>query len=269
MVHFPQLALIGAATAGLLSFAPAAQAFTFTPSSMTDTEFNSLILGGQFSELFVAESRWGNNALNGDREIGINTPLVPNADGTALVGGSPFAGASADTIWQPGQAVSFELSFDAITGAIRYAVGDTVLTTSTLGQTPNGIFLRTRAQGGTGSTAESTTSSLFQNLALNDGSGFQALMDFGSISAGTTSDVDYLVISDLAGSFTLKGEQVFDWNGGDPRGSRLANQIKVGSGSYTQGPESDPQAVPEPATLLGLLAIVGVGLRFNRRDALG
>jgi hypothetical protein len=94
-------------------------------------------------------------------------------------------------------------------------------------------------------------------------------MDFGSISTGTTSDIDYLVISDLMGSFTLKGEQIFDWSGGDPRGSRLANQIKVGSGSYTQGPEDDPQAVPEPATLLGLLAVVGVGLRFNRRDALG
>ncbi len=78
------------------------------------------------------------------------------------------------------------------------------------------------------------------------------------------------MVSGLNGSFTLKGEQIFDWSGlNTPTGSRLANQIKVGSGSYTRGNDPTPTPVPEPMTLLGALAAVGIGLTFKQRGAAG
>lgn len=258
MTRLSHVALLGAATLGILSLAPRAQAFTFTQSAITDTEFNQLILDGNFAELFVAESRWGNNGPGGDRELGINSPLVPNATGTGLTGGDPLA--SGQRTWVTGEVVAFELSYNALTGDIAYTVGGQTLTANSLGDV-DGIFLRTRALG---RSADATTASLFQNLFLDGGSGFQALADFGSTSTGTNSDVDYLVVSGLNGSFTLKGEQIFDWSGSNtPTGSRLANQIKVGSGPYTRGNDSTP--VPEPMTLLGALAAVGISLTFKQR----
>jgi hypothetical protein len=256
-----KILLAGAATLGVLGTATAADAFTITTPSLTDVDFNALLLNGEFSELFVAESRMGNNALNGDREFGINQAIAPNSSGV-LAGGDPFMGAEGQRTWVSGQAVAFELSYDALTGAIAYTVGGKTLTASTNTFDPNGIFLRTRAQGRNDS---SSASLVLQNLMLDDGSGFQLISDLFSTSTGIASDVDYLVISGLKGSFTLKGEEVFSWTGALPSGSRLATQIKVGGGTYTQG--EDPQPVPEPMMAIGALVAVGAGLARKRNTA--
>jgi hypothetical protein len=258
MARFSNLALFGAAAASVMTFAPAAQAFTAAYSPITDTEFNQLILDGEFEELFVAESRFGNGQANGDRELGINQPIVPDGSG-GLTGGLPFAGAQGQRQWVSGEAVNFSLTYDAPSGLITYSVGGQVLSATTTAFSPNGIYLRTRAQG---RNSDSDAAIDLTNLVLTDGSGSQSLGDLSSVGNDGTRDVDYMVISDLSDSFTLTGTQTFAWDGSTPNGSRLATQIKVG-GSYT----GDPESVPEPVAILGTLAAVGVGLASKRRLA--
>ena len=73
------------ATAGaglfLTAMAVPAQAFTVAPTTLSDTEFNSLILNGEFDELFVAESRAGDEGTNQTYEQSINKAIVPNGNG--------------------------------------------------------------------------------------------------------------------------------------------------------------------------------------------
>ena len=260
MTRLSHWALFGAAAASVMTFAPAAQAFTYAYSPITDLEFNQLILDGEFEELFVAESRFGNGQTNGDRELGINQPILPNGLG-GLMGGLPFAGAEGQRQWVSGEAVNFSLTYDAPSGLITYTVGGQVLNATTTAFSPNGIFLRTRAQG-RNDTSDAALS--LTNLNLTDASGSQALGLLESEGNDGASDVDYIVISDLSGSFTLTGTQTFSWHGATPNGSRLATQIKVGGGSYTAG--EDPEAVPEPVAILGTLAAVGVGLASKCRS---
>jgi hypothetical protein len=130
MARFSNLALFGAAAASVMTFAPAAQAFTAAYSPITDTEFNQLILDGEFEELFVAESRFGNGQGNGDHELGINQPIVPDGSG-GLTGGLPFAGAQGQRQWVSGEAVNFSLTYDAPSGLITYSVGGQVLSATT------------------------------------------------------------------------------------------------------------------------------------------
>lgn len=259
MARFSNLALFGAAAASVMTFAPTAQAFTFAPSPITDTEFNQLILDGEFDELFVAESRFGDSGGRAERELGINQPIVPDGSG-GLTGGMPFAGAQGQRQWVSGEAVNFSLTYDAPSGLITYTVGGQVLNATTTAFSPNGIFLRTRAQG---RNATSDAALALSNLNLTDASGSQALGLLESEGNDGASDVDYIVISDLSGSFTLSGTQTFSWDGSTPNGSRLATQIKVGGGSYTGG--DDPEAVPEPMAILGTVAAMGVGLASKRR----
>lgn len=142
MARFYDLALFGAAAASVMSFAPAAQAFTAAYSPITDTEFNQLILDGEFEELFVAESRFGNGQGNGDYEFSINRPIVADGSG-GLTPVSTFD--QGQRQWVSGEEVEFSLTYDAPSGLITYSVGGQVLSATTTAFSPNGIYLRTRA----------------------------------------------------------------------------------------------------------------------------
>lgn len=241
-----------AVTVGFLGLTASAQAFTVNTAPLTDADFNTLLSSGTFTELFVAESRAGNGQTNGDYEFSINQP-IPAGGGFP----GPFAGATGQRQWVSGQAVDFSLSYNAITGEIAYTVGGATLSAVTSGSA-NEIYLRTRAQGRSGTNFSAMT---LQNLMLDAGQGFQSVADLSSSAAGTDSDVDYLIISGLAGSFTLTGQQILSWDGLLPNGSRLASQIKVGIGPETE----DPESVPEPAALLGLLLAGSVGVKALRK----
>ncbi len=93
-------AMMALSTLGALAIISPAQAFTVNQTSINDQQFNQLILDGDFSELFVAETRGGNGQTNGSREVGINQPyslmgmaaltlyslfLVPKANSTLLI----------------------------------------------------------------------------------------------------------------------------------------------------------------------------------------
>jgi len=243
---------VGIAALGTATAAIPTQAFTFTQSSLTDQQFNQLILDGTFSELFVAESRAG--AAGTERELGINAPLVANNTGTGLVGGNPLA--SGQLQWTSEETVDFELCYNALTGAIAYTVDGVLLSTTVNAEAANGIFIRTSADKKNQDTINSSFS--FANLMLDDGNGFQALPDLASeFVQGGNRDVDYLEIAGLSGSFTLKGEQTLSWAGTFPDRSRLAAQIKVGSFAE--------ESVPEPMTMLGAVVAAGAGYSLKRR----
>ncbi|MGD1930018.1 MAG: PEP-CTERM sorting domain-containing protein [Leptolyngbyaceae cyanobacterium] len=250
------VALIGSTTLIVGAAIAPAQAFVVAPSNITDQQFNQLILDGDFSELFVAESRAG--FTGSERELGINDALVPNAGGTGLIGGLPLAAGQLD--WTSGETVEFHLSYNALTGEVAYTVNGELLNATVNAESPNGIYIRTNAQGkDTGSNATTSSSMSLENLMLDDGNGFEALPDLASFfTQGGPRDVDYLVISDLSGSFSLKGEQTLSWAGQFPDRSRLAAQIKVGS-------FNDSESVPEPATLLGAMVALGAGYSLKRR----
>ncbi|WP_346291324.1 PEP-CTERM sorting domain-containing protein [Sphaerothrix gracilis] len=241
-------AILGLVVTVSLGMVSGAEAFTLTPApDFTDSEFEDLVRSGGFTELFVTESRAGNNGNSGDRELGINGPLVPNSSG----GFDPVTPvAEGQRTWNSGQVINFELIFDAVTNLARYTVGSQTLTANFNAFDPNSLYIRTRSEGRNGGTAAFT----LQNLQLDDGTGFQALPNV--LSSGSDRDVSYLIVSDLNASFTLRGEQILAWSGDYPRGSRLASQIKVGS--------SPAEPVPEPMTLLGSLAAVGMGLGLKR-----
>lgn len=251
-------AALGGAALTLGAIAPA-EAFTATSSSITDQEFNQLILDGAFSELFVAETRTGNASTNpAEREFGVNAPLVPNANNDGLVGGLPLDAGNRDLT--SGETFDFELMYNAVTGQINYNVGGQLLE-ATIGNVPaNGIFLRTNAQGRNTQNGSTQSSEItLSNLMLDDGNGFQAVPSLTSLfTQGNSRDTDYLVIADLMGSFTLKGQQTLSWDGLLPSNSRLAAQIKVGT-------FNDPESVPEPATILGIATVAGLGLGLKRR----
>lgn len=246
----------------LTQAAGVASAFSVSTVPLTDTEFNAFLLSDEFTELFVAESRGGdNNGTAGDREIGINQPLIPNGQG-GLTGGLPFPGAQQQRTWVSGQAVAFSLSFDAINDVVTYTVGNDTLTATTDSFDPNGIFLRTMALGQNSSSGAKIT---LHNLMLDDGNGFQALPDLISATSDNTRDTNYMQISGLNASFTLTGEEILEWTGSFPRGSRLATQVKLGAGPLTASFDDTPDVVPEPVTVLGSLAALGLGVAMKKK----
>lgn len=211
------------ATLGVLMGAANANAASFRLlNGFTDTDFQTQIANGDFTELFVAESRMGNNQTNGDRELGINT-----ATGTPVAQGQ--------RVWSSGQAVNFVLEYTG--SVVNYTVGGQLLSSTAFSGPVTDIFLRTRA------AANSSLS--LTNLVFNG----QAFSDLGSAGAGGNSDVDYLQISKLSAPFTLTGTSTMTWTGAAPRSSQMAYQIKVGT--------SPNASVPEPGTVLALT--VGAG----------
>lgn len=228
---FLTLAVVGL---GAVSVPTAASAFTVVDrTGFTDTEFNQLRTDGLFTELFVAESRIGNNAVggNGEREFGINTDTGANV-------------AFGDRIWDNGGLVNFTLQY---TGSlVNYIVGDRLLSSSAFSGPVTDIFLRTRA-------VNNSTMAL-SDLLFNG----QAISNLFSSGLGS-SDVDYLQISNITTPFTLTGKSLMSWTGTTPARSNLAYQIKVGT--------TPVESVPEPGTVGALLAagVLSVGLKKKQK----
>ncbi|UKO98216.1 choice-of-anchor W domain-containing protein [Nostoc sp. UHCC 0870] len=217
------LTALGLTTISLFLAANPAQAFTLVDrSGFTDGDFNNLLSDGEFTELFVAEGRIGNNSLNNaERELGINTST-----------GLPVA--SGQRIWGNGTPVDFTLEY---TGTqVNYTVNGELLSSNAFASVADNIFLRTRA-------ADDSSITL-SNLAFNGTAIGQDL--FSSVSEAGT-DIDYLEISDISSPFTLTGEILMSWTGTIPTNSRLAYQIKVGS----------TKSIPEPGAV-GAMFLVGV-----------
>ncbi|MFB2836629.1 PEP-CTERM sorting domain-containing protein [Floridanema evergladense] len=218
---------------GVISVPTVANAFTLVDrTGFTDTEFENLRTTGQFSELFVAESRIGNASLDPtEREFGINDTIgVPVAEGQ-------FA-------WGNNQSVNFKLEY---TGSlVNYTVGSRTIASSTFSGPVTDIFLRTK------SVVDSTM--VLSNLVF-EGLGISNLSSSGD-------DVDYLQISNITTPFTLTGSSLMSWTGAPPVRSNLAYQIKVGT-------TAPMESVPEPATLGGLLAagVLSVGLKKKQKVA--
>ncbi|MBE9227914.1 PEP-CTERM sorting domain-containing protein [Phormidium sp. LEGE 05292] len=221
---------------GTVSVPTAANAFTVVDrTGFTDTEFNGLINQGLFDELFVAESRIGNNSnTGGTQEIGINNDVK--------LGALPVV--QGQRTWQNGGLVDFMLEY---TGSlVKYTVGNQLLSTNAFSGPVTDIFFRTRA-------ASNSTMTL-SNLLFN-GVGISSL----SSSGIGTSDIDYLQISNITAPFTLTGKSLMSWTGTRPNNSALAYQIKVGTTPQVE-------SVPEPGTVGALLAagVLSVGLKKKR-----
>lgn len=225
-------ALVSAASMGVGS----ASAATFDPlPDLTDPQFNALLANGLFAEDFIAESRSGRPGP-GDFELNIQEVEPPGP------GGSPNP--TAQFLWSSGQPVSFELKYE--NSEVTYTVGGIVLSQTNVQDLPflDTIYIRTRSNDD-GSVVE------LSNLAI-DG------MDYNGVVRSDNNDsIDYLKISDIGNSFTLTGQSTFSWTTPDiPQGSRLAYQIKVGAAA---------KPVPEPLTILGTVAAVGMGLGMKRK----
>ncbi len=180
------------------------------------------------NELFVAEGRTGNNAPNGDWELGITT-------------NNPYTvHDQAQRSWTAGEFVSFSLEYNSSTGNVSYIFGDEVLSWNVAGNVGN-IYIRTRATEG---------EVVLRGLSLN---GF----DLGAVvgAGGDAGSLDILGISGAGSSFSLIGEAMIDPNGG--RGSNPAFQIKVDTAPMP--------IIPTPtAAGLGLLGLGGLAARRRR-----
>jgi hypothetical protein len=225
------LTALGLTTISLFLAANPAQAFTLVDrSGFTDGDFNNLLSNGEFTELFVAEGRIGNNSLNtAERELGINTST-----------GLPVA--SGQRIWGNGTPVDFTLEY---TGSqVDYSVNGQTLSSTAFSAITNSIFLRTRAAD----DSSLTLSNLFFN-------GMAIGQNLLSSVSGTGSDIDYLQISNISSPFTLTGQILMSWTGTIPTNSRLAYQIKVGS----------TKSIPEPGAVGAMFLVGFAAVSYSKR----
>ncbi|MEQ9620878.1 PEP-CTERM sorting domain-containing protein [Coleofasciculus chthonoplastes] len=190
---------VGLATVGMSIVSGVASAATVTRlPDFTDDQFDGLINSGEFTELFVAEGRIGNNSPNqAERELGINDKA-----------GNPVQ--SAQFVWGNGTVYDFTLEYTGST--VNYNVGGTLLNSTAFTEPIDTIYIRTKE------TANS-------NLRLN----IDSLNTFSAPSDNDSDDVDYVLIEDISAPFTLTGTISFDWTGASPNRSNLAYQIKVGT----------------------------------------
>ncbi len=219
---------LGITAFGLLMMPNSAQAMTLVNNTnFTDTDFKSLIESEEFKETFVAEGRIGDSArgTNQYKELKINGDVV---DGAKVAEETQFN-------WVSGEEYDFSLKYDG--SVVSYMLGGKTLTTDKLKGGSNSIFFRTRA-------SEKTTTSL-TNLIFN-GKGIGDLISNGISS----SDIDYLQLSDISSPFTITGKASMIWDATKPKDSNNAFQIKVGN-------SPSPTKVPEPSTI-GAIFITGM-----------
>jgi len=241
------LMALGIMAMGLLVTSNPAQAATIVNrTGFTDTQFQDTILKGQFSELFVAEGRAGdnNNASGGERELGINT-----------ASGAPVT--SGQRVWGTGAAKLVDFSLEYTGKQVNYIVDGQKLTSNDFSGPVTDIFFRTFALAN--STTNKNNSVQLSDLKIYE-SGSSLGQAIGSLSSlGTaTSDVDYLQISDIKAGFKITGKTALSWTGVAPARSQLAYQIKVGS--------TPKKKVPEPGTT-GALLLTGLVFLGCRKKA--
>ncbi|MEQ9667837.1 PEP-CTERM sorting domain-containing protein [Coleofasciculus sp. G2-EDA-02] len=225
---------VGLATVGMFLVSGVASAATVTSlPNLTDDDFDGLIDSGEFTEVFVAEGRVGNNSLNtAERELGINDKA-----------GNPVK--SAQFEWGNGIEYDFTLNYDG--SMVNYNVGGTLLSSQAFSDPIDTIYIRTKSvvNGNTSSSFSKVEGKSFNNLPLS----------FSSVAQD--GGVNYLRISDISESFELKGTVSFSWTGDQPTRSNLAYQIQVGN--------SEP--VPEPLTILGSGVALGFGAFLKKESS--
>ncbi len=246
-----------AATLGLLVTSNPAQAATIVNrGGFTDTQFQNTILKGQFSELFVAEGRAGNNGFggNGERELGINTAIKP-VNGS-LVGGDPVA--SGDRIWGTGPVKLVDFSLEYTGKQVNYIVDGQTLTSTNFSGPATDIFFRTFAQ--VDKAVNKNNSVTLSNLKIYEAGSTvgQAIGSLSALGNVTSSDTEYLQISDITAGFKITGQTALSWTGDAPTKSNLAFQIKVGT--------TPKKKVPEPGTT-GALLLTGLAFLGCRQKA--
>ena len=228
------------AALGLMASPHAASAYSLSHLD-TDTDYNALI--DQLS--FVPEGRIGSNSIGGTTyELDIHDIVNNNF---VLLDQDEF-------VWSNGTATPFTLAYQAATQNVSYTVGGKTLTSTATGPFTD-ILIRTRA---TKPNSKIEVNNLFLNgLALNN----------SSIADANGDSLDYLRIRGLSDKtdFLLTGQSIMSWLGATPSQSQLAYQIKVGT--TVEGPLSESESVPEPASMSLFSLIVGgiAWMRSGRR----
>ena len=238
------LLALGVTAFGLLIAPNSAQAMNLVNrTDLTDSDFNTLINKGEFSELFVAEGRIGDNngrENSGERELGINTATGANVE-------------AGDLAWGNGNVYDFSLMYDG--SKVTYELGGKTLISNEFSGLANSIFLRTFAQEDRGNNSNNSVK--LEDLVFNG----ESIGSLSSLGAQNFEDVDYLQLTDISEPFTLTGKTSMSWTGNNPMRSNLAFQIKVGN--------STPTSVPEPGTIGGIFitGMTGLGLsKKNKKD---
>jgi hypothetical protein len=220
------------------------QSATFTTDAafLTYLSDNGVTLPA--NEVFVAQSRSGNNAGNGDYEAGLHIPPdFTNVGPVGTAGQFAWGTADGDNAWR-----GFTLSRSGNTATFTIGNYTGSWTDPDVGAL-DALGFRTR------STSNGSTH--VRNLAL-DGNPFA-----DPTLAATGGGVELFVISNIAaGDFTLTGETRLLWTGRLPQGSNLGLQIK--------GIDGFQPPVPEPGTgaMLGA-GLAGLGLVARRRSRRG
>lgn len=227
--------------------APAAAGPLVVGNFSGDTAFNNYMnsigvpgpLANDYSaELFGAEARIGNNAAGGTREGGLHENLAPLS--TPPTSSAPVS--ELQRSWGSSGFMNTLVDFELkrVGTNVTFTLGSY---SASLNRAANAnvtlLGLRTRSQ----KDANTTSSKIvLQNLVLDGNAVTQT-------SSAMDGAVDYLVIRDIVGDFSLKGKTSLNWNGTTPSGSALAWQIKAFAAPVTA-------PVPEPSSI----ALFGAGL---------
>ena len=180
---------LGVTALGLLMAPNSAQAMNLVnTTNFTDTDFNTLVNDGDFSELFVAEGRIGDRGGRAQKELKINGDVLDNAP----------VSEETQFNWESGQQYDFTLEYDGST--VNYMLGGQTLSTQDFSGPINSIFFRTSAG------ADTTTS--LTNLVFNG----TAIGDLTSSESGSR-DIDYLQLDDVSSPFTITGQASMTWEG--------------------------------------------------------
>ena len=230
-----------AAAAVATTLAGAADALSTAPFTGDDT-FNELCNRGtsnQDCELAIGELRGGNNALDGDWEVGVQRP-----------GDGPDQ--ARQNVWPNGSAAAFAFDYVAATGALSLMVDGGPTSILALGagglDGARSLLIRARSQD-----AENRVE--LTNLMLGG-----RMLDDVLFAGGGWQGASYLRVNgfDFAGDWRLTGDATFAWDGAFPRGSRLDVNFKVTDLGEAVAP------IPVPAAgvlLLGALCAMGAAGR--------
>ncbi|MBW4641630.1 MAG: PEP-CTERM sorting domain-containing protein [Goleter apudmare HA4340-LM2] len=236
---------LGLVSLGLFMAPNPAKAATLIPLKSQDAnpgfddfDFRALINNGDFTELFVAEGRIGNNSTGtGERELGINTATGANVDPGNFAWGNA-------KVWDfnleyTGSQVTFKV-FDA---------NQTIQLSQAFSGPVTDIYFRTFAQKGNNNNLQNALS--LTDLVFNGVS----IGSLASASTSTTADVDYFRLGKISTPFTLTGKTSMSWVGTAPSRSNLAFQIKVGTS----------KSVPEPSVLGAIFGVTIAGATAVKR----
>ncbi|MEM8543713.1 MAG: choice-of-anchor W domain-containing protein [Cyanobacteria bacterium P01_H01_bin.119] len=242
MYTLPKVMLAIAGTAALSATvnAGAAQAVTLTPTTdVTD-----------WNKQWVVEGRAGQAGTSGSYEFAIG-PSGASADNTGEI----------QYAWGNNQPVSWDLTWDGTTAAFTVA-GQTISYTPGLSGIIDALTINTKVITPSKNIAPGTE--MFFQIDQVNGS---AIAPVSSLSVGPQNGSDFNEFAFLSDSAitSLSGSATMSWLSGNPTSqgqSRVAFQLK----GY-DAPNLDPEPVPEPSLLLGLLAAAGFGALQQRRRA--